>query len=97
MAWTQGSPPEEPKQLWHSSGAHEKGSSNAIGFANAEVDSIIQDLQYEYNPEKRIALYHRFDAIIHEEAPYTFCTHPNRYFFIESMSKTCLYPLIVKT
>lgn len=76
LAWGQGTPPEEPKQLWYSKGAREKGSSNAISFINKEVDQIIDQLQYEYDAQKRIALYHRFDAIIHEEAPYTFLYCP---------------------
>lgn len=76
MGWTLGTPPEDPKQLWYSTGAKEKGSSNAIGFANTEVDRIIDQLEYEYDPEKRIKLYHRFDAIIYEEAPYTFLYTP---------------------
>lgn len=76
LGWALGTPPEDPKQLWYSKGAKEKGSSNAIGFVNQEVDAIINQLEYEYNPEKRIALYHRFNAIIHEEAPYTFLYTP---------------------
>jgi peptide/nickel transport system substrate-binding protein len=76
LGWVLGSPPEDPKQLWYSSGAKEKGSSNAIGFANAEVDRIIDQLEYEYDAKKRIELYHRFDAIIYEEAPYTFLYTP---------------------
>lgn len=76
LGWALGSPPEDPKQLWYSKGAKEKGSSNAIGFSNHEVDEIIEKLQYEDNKEKRLALFHRFDAIIHEEAPYTFLYTP---------------------
>lgn len=76
LGWALGSPPEDPKQLWYSNGAKEKGSSNAIGFANAEVDQIIDQLEYEYDPQKRIDLYHRFGAIIHEEAPYVFLYTP---------------------
>ncbi len=76
LAWGLGSPPAEPKQLWHSSGAKEKGSSNMIGFANSEVDAIIGELQYEYDQEKRNTLYHRFHEIIHDEAPYTFLYVP---------------------
>lgn len=72
LAWSLGTPPEDPRQLWYSAGAKEKGSSNAIGFANAEADKIIDALQYESDVEKRLALYHRFDAIMHEEQPYTF-------------------------
>lgn len=76
LSWTLGSPPEDPNQLWHSQWAKVKGSSNHVGFVNQEADAIIEQLEYEYNPEKRIALYHRFAAILHEEAPYTFLYTP---------------------
>lgn len=76
LAWAFVDPPEDPRQIWHSSGAKEKGSSNSIGFVNAEVDQLIDALTYEYDPVKRIDLYHRFDKIIHEEAPYTFMYTP---------------------
>lgn len=76
LAWVYGAPPDDPKQIWHSSGAKQQGSSNAIGFANKEADAIIEELQYEYNAQKRIELYHRFDRIIHDEQPYTFLYTP---------------------
>lgn len=76
MAWSLGSPPEDPRQLWHSSGAKEKGSSNAVGFVNAEIDQIIDELDYEYDRQKRKALYFRFDQIMHEQQPYTLLYTP---------------------
>ncbi|MEC7839517.1 MAG: ABC transporter substrate-binding protein [Chlamydiota bacterium] len=76
LGWSLGTPPEDPKQLWHSAGAKQQGSSNAVGFNSQEADQIIERLQYEYNPTKRIELYHRFNAIIHEEQPYTFLYAP---------------------
>jgi peptide/nickel transport system substrate-binding protein len=76
LAWVLGDPPEDLRQIWHSSGAKEKGSLNSIGFANKEVDQIISQLDYEYNREKRIELYHRFARIFHEEAPYTLLYTP---------------------
>lgn len=76
LAWVLGSPPEDPRQLWYSSGAKEKGSSNAVGFANAEIDAIVDKLEYEYDPKKRLELYHRFHAIINDEQPYTFLYTP---------------------
>jgi peptide/nickel transport system substrate-binding protein len=76
LGWALGSPPEELRQLWSSAGAKEKGSSNAIGFSNAEVDEIIDKLDYEFDPEERIKLYHRFARIIHHECPYTFLYTP---------------------
>lgn len=76
LAWALETPPENPKQLWYSTGSLQKGSSNAIGFSNAEADKIIDQLQFESDPTRRIELYHRFGEIVHEEAPYTFLYAP---------------------
>ncbi len=76
MGWALAAPPEEPRQIWHSSGSAVKGSSNAVSFKNKEADKIIEALEYEYDPEKRKALYHRFHSIIHHEQPYTFLYSP---------------------
>ena len=72
LAWSLSDPPEDPRQLWYSTGAKEPGSSNSIGFANPEADWLIDQLTYEYDPEKRIAYFHRFDKTIYDEMPYTF-------------------------
>lgn len=92
LAWGLGTPPDDPRQLWHSSGAKEKGSSNAIGFANAEIDSIIDKLDYEHDAERRIALYHRFDAIIHDEQPYTFLYTPKVAFIYRDYLQNVFIP-----
>jgi len=76
MGWKLGAPPDDPRQIWHSSGAKEKGSSNAIGYANMQVDQIIERLNFESDPAKRAQLYHTFHQIIHEENPYTFLYTP---------------------
>lgn len=75
LGWALGSPPEDPKQLWYTSN-NEKGSSNVIGFSNKEIDRIIEKLEYEYDRQKRISLYHQFDKILYEEAPYVFLYTP---------------------
>lgn len=94
LGWVLGDPPEDPKQLWSSAGAKEKGSSNAIGFANHEIDAIIAQLEYEYNHEKRITLYHRFCQIIHEEAPYTFLYTPKTSFLYREYLKNVFIPAL---
>lgn len=76
MGWGFSSPPEDPRQVWYSAGGKEKGSSNVISFDNKEADAIIDALQYEFDKQKRLELYHRFDEIIHEEAPYVFLYTP---------------------
>ncbi len=72
MGWQNGAPPEDPRQIWSSSGANEVGSANYVGFANSEAEKIIDALDYASEKEERVKLYHRFDDILYEEQPYTF-------------------------
>lgn len=92
MGWGGGTPPENPRQLWHSSGAHEPGSSNIVGFANAEADKIIDALDFEDDLKKRITLYHRFHEIIHEEQPYTFVYAPKSLFLYREYLQNVFIP-----
>ena len=61
----------DPKQVWHSESAVGRGS-NHIQFINAEADSLIDAARVEFDDSTRIAMYHRFQQILHEEQPYTF-------------------------
>lgn len=92
LGWALGTPPEDPRQLWHSSGASQQGSSNGIGFQNKEADQIIEALQYEYDEESRKRLYHRFHEIIHEEAPYTFLYTPKTALLYRNYVKNLFLP-----
>ena len=76
IGWKLGTPPDDPRQIWHSAGAKEKGSSNAIGFAHLQIDRIIDALSYEQGAADRRKLYHEFHRIIRDEAPYTFLYTP---------------------
>lgn len=76
MAWSTEEPPEDITQIWHSSGAVVKGSSNMISYANPIVDKIAERLTYEDNPEKRKKLYLEFDRILYDEQPYTLMYSP---------------------
>ncbi|MCC6153183.1 MAG: peptide-binding protein [Candidatus Hydrogenedentes bacterium] len=69
LAWIT-TPFYDPYQLWHSSQA-EKGS-NYPGLKNAEVDELMEKARVEFDRSKRIPMYHRVQAIIQEEQPYTF-------------------------
>lgn len=93
MGWKLGTPPEDPYQLWHSSGAKEKGSSNVLGFSNPEVDQIIEALRYEYDKTKRIQLYHRFHRIVHEKAPCIFLYTPKALLLSREYVKNLFIPL----
>lgn len=92
MGWGLGSPPEDPEALWHSAGATEKGSSNAISFKNREADALIEQLHFEYDPQKREALYHKFHRTLHEEVPYTFLYSPKRLLIYRESVKNIFIP-----
>lgn len=62
----------DPHQVWHSSQADIKGSSNFIGYRNAEADKLIERARVEFDAKKRNALYYKFQDIIYEEQPYLF-------------------------
>ena len=83
MGWALGTPPEDPRQLWHSSQASLNGSSNITGFTNSEADQIIDSLTYETNPNKRKEMYDRFHELIYDESLFiSFYTHVKRSLFI---------------
>ncbi len=92
LGWTGGAPPENPRQLWYSKGAKEPGSSNMVGFANQEVDQIIDRLDFEPDQEDRIELYHSFHRIIHEEQPYTFLYSPKVAFLYRDRLQNVFIP-----
>lgn len=93
MAWMLPPPPHDPRQLWHSSGAKQKGSSNFIGFANPEIDAIIERLDYTYDSSERVKLAHRFHQIIHEEAPYLFLYVPKVAFLYRDYVQNVFIPV----
>lgn len=93
LAWVLGTPPEDPKQLWYSKVAAETGSSNFIGFSNHEADEIIEKLEFEDDPKKRLALYHRFHKIIYDEQPYTFLYTPKVSFIYRSYVQNVFLPV----
>ena len=92
LGWALGAPPEDPRQLWHSMWAKEKGSSNAVGFSNPEADQIIDRLQFEADQEKRLELYHRFHEILHEDQPYTFLYSPKTAFIFRDYVQNVFIP-----
>ena len=79
LSWT-GSPESDPHQIWHSDSEPNRGS-NHVGFINEEADRAIERARGELDYDTRMALWHKFHRILHEEQPYTFITaRPARYF-----------------
>ena len=73
MGWSM--PPDpDPYQVWHSSQVD--AGSNYIGFVNEESDRLIEAARVSFDQDERIALYRRFQEILHEEQPYLFLLAP---------------------
>jgi peptide/nickel transport system substrate-binding protein len=66
----------DPYQVWHSSQADKKHSSNHIGFKNKKADQLIEEIRRTFDVKKRIELCREFHRILHDEQPYTFLFAP---------------------
>jgi peptide/nickel transport system substrate-binding protein len=66
----------DPSQLWSSSEADIKKSSNFIGYKNAEADKLIAAGRLEYDDEKRAVIYRQLHQIIHDDYPCCFLLNP---------------------
>jgi peptide/nickel transport system substrate-binding protein len=66
----------DPSQLWASSEADVKKSSNFIGFKNAEADKLMAAAKLEYDDEKRASIYRQLQTVIHDDYPVCFLYNP---------------------
>jgi peptide/nickel transport system substrate-binding protein len=66
----------DPYQLWHSSQAVLKKSSNFIGFKDPVADKLIEAGRLEYDDDKRAAIYRQLHRIIHDDYPVCFLFNP---------------------
>lgn len=73
LAWV-GGVEGDPYQVWHSSGANRKVSSNHIGYASPEADKLIEEGRRTIDKEKRYEIYRRLHEVIANDQPYTFLT-----------------------
>lgn len=81
LAWVSG-PDVDFRQIWHSSEADKPQSSNYISFRSEAGDKIIEELEEEFDVEKRHALAKQFHKLIYDEQPYTFFyTRQSKYFW----------------
>ena len=72
LGWATGWTRSDPFQLWHGSQADIPASSNHVGYRNAEVDRLIEQLRVTLDEAKQEELYHQIHRLIFEDQPYTF-------------------------
>ena len=61
----------DPKQIWHSSSAVEKGS-NFISYSNPKVDALIDKGRSQIKREDRIQTFRQVYRLIAQDVPYIF-------------------------
>lgn len=69
IAWS-GTLTPDPEQLWHSKHVGEPGGSNLAGFANQEVDSLIDGLAADFDVRHRAEIIKKIDRLIYRDYPY---------------------------
>ena len=84
LGWTTNFDPD-PYQVWHSQGIAPPGS-NHIGYANMELDGLIEKLRVTFDMDERVRIGRRIERIIHEDQPYTFLYTP---YSLAAISKKC--------
>lgn len=67
LGWGLGLDPDQ-YNIWHSS-QQAPGQFNFVGYANPTVDKLLEQGRVEFDPEKRMALYHEFAKVLLEDSP----------------------------
>lgn len=67
MGWGLGLDPDQ-YSIWHSS-QQKPGQFNFIGYNNPAVDKLLEQGRLEFDPEKRMQIYHEFAKILYEDSP----------------------------
>lgn len=70
MGWSASAPESDPKQIWHTDSIQNQGH-NFIQW-DAGQDQYIDAIKAELDYEKRMAIFHQFHELVHNEQPYTF-------------------------
>ena len=68
--WGRGAGDEDLYQIFHSSQI--KGGSNFIGYANPEVDRLLEEGRLEFDAAKRAKMDQQIHQILHDDQPYLF-------------------------
>ena len=83
LGWGGGSIDVDPKQIWHSESARNKGH-NFIGYSNPQVDALIDKGRKQLNREDRIKTFRQVYRLIAEDVPYIFFF--NNQFFMYGLN-----------
>lgn len=70
LAWQLSSPETDPLQIFHRSSI-QGGGDNFVQWDNQQASDLIDAARREVDAAKRMPLWHQFEAVWHDEQPYT--------------------------
>lgn len=70
LAWGANAPESDPRQIFHSDSIKDQGD-NFGQWNNPEADRLIEAGRRELDFAKRMKLWHQFEAVMHDDQPYT--------------------------
>ena len=71
MAWSASAPESDPRQIFHSESIKE-GGDNFVQWNSPRADELIDKIRSTLDFDTRMAVWHEFEATLHDEQPYTF-------------------------
>ncbi len=71
---------EISRTVWHSEGETDRSGANFIGYANPEVDFLLDALQREKDPLQRKEMIRKIHGHLHADQPCTFLFVPEQLF-----------------
>jgi peptide/nickel transport system substrate-binding protein len=71
LGWGSSAPESDPTQIFHSKSIQNQGD-NFAQWNSPEADRLIDAGRREMDFDKRMAIWRQFEAVLHEEQPYTF-------------------------
>jgi len=91
LGWSASAPESDPRQIWHTNAIQNQGH-NFIQWDGGQdfyLNQIVKELEFE----KRMALYHQFHSLVHDEQPYTFVRSvPWKRFISKDFANVHPYP-----
>lgn len=70
LAWQLSSPETDPLQIFHSNSI-QGGGDNFVQWDNKEATAFIDEARREVDKPSRMKIWHKFEAVWHDEQPYT--------------------------
>lgn len=67
LGWSLGLDPDQ-YSIWHSS-QQAPGQFNFVGYSNPKVDQLLEQGRVEFDPDKRMKIYHEFAKALLEDSP----------------------------